>query len=308
MDILFLGTGSAWRLPEHSCRCMICTKMLELKEERTRTSIQITTPQKILIDPGPDLITHMKRYNLETPDLILITHEHGDHYIGIDDLLAFKRSVLREAWKLIPVYATEATWRTIDIRFGYLAGSLFTKRIVEPGKQIRFGNTVITPFKTFHGPTAEGSVGYVIEENREGQAPVKLVYTSDFMEVETDYELIHNPDVLIIQSHWLNEPVENRPFHMSLQRALGFIKKWNPRKQIFLVHISGGDQIPGDPYNDTVKKAPPLNPMTDPKQGKPYTVPLCQEDWNKLVAKICVDNSLSCGITVPRDGDGFSIS
>lgn len=307
MDILFLGTGSAWRLPEHSCRCMICTRMLELNEERTRTSIEITTSQKILIDPGPDLITHMKRYNLETPDLILITHEHGDHYIGIDDLLAFKRSGLREAWKLIRVYATETTWRTIDGRFSYLAGSLFAKRIIEPGKQIWCGKTSITPFKTFHGPTAEGSVGYVIEEIREGRDPVKLVYTSDFMSVEIEPESINNPDVLIIQSHWLNEPVENRPCHMSLQRALDFIKKWNPRKQIFLVHISGGDQVPGDFYNDSVKKAPALNPMTDPKSGKPYPVPLCQEDWNKLVAKISEDNSLSCLMTVPKDGDSFSI-
>ena len=36
MDILFLGTGSAWRLPEYSCGCMICKKMNELEEETDR--------------------------------------------------------------------------------------------------------------------------------------------------------------------------------------------------------------------------------------------------------------------------------
>ncbi len=41
MEIRFLGTGSAWRLPEHSCRCAICEKMAQLGEERTRTSIEI---------------------------------------------------------------------------------------------------------------------------------------------------------------------------------------------------------------------------------------------------------------------------
>ena len=306
MDILFLGTGSAWRLPEYSCRCMICQKMTELKEERTRTSIRVTTSREILIDPGPDLLFHMRRFKLQAPDLILITHEHGDHYLGMDDLLAYKRSQPPDSWRPIPVYATETAWQTIGLRFGYLLGSIFEKRVTEPGVDINIDDTSITPFKTVHGKTARGSVGYVIRETPEDKDFKKLVYTSDFIDVETDSSILHDPDVLIIQSHWLNEPVENRPSHMSLQRALDFIKKWRPSKRMFLVHISGGDQVPGDPFNNTVKKTPPIKPMMDPRTQKPYSVPMCQQDWDNLAIKLCEDNSLSCPMTVPKDGEAFT--
>lgn len=306
MDILFLGTGSAWRLPEYSCRCMICQRMNELGQERTRTSIQILTSVRILVDPGPDLLIHMNRYKLEAPDAVLITHEHGDHYLGMDDLLAYKRALPPDAWKPIPVYATETAWQTIGIRFGYLLGSLFEKRISEPGVDINVGNTFITPFKTFHGKTAKGSVGYVIREMDASENCKKLVYTSDFVDIESDCPILYEPEVLIIQSHWLNEPLENRPFHMSLQRGLDFIKKWRPTNRIFLVHISGGDQVPGDPHNSSVKKTPPVKPMTDPLTQTAYPIPLCQEDWERLAVRFCNDYSLSCPMIVPKDGDVFS--
>ncbi len=307
MEIRFLGTGSAWRLPEHSCECVICKKMAQLGEERTRTSVEISASLRILIDPGPDILEHMKRYGLRVPDLVLITHEHGDHYLGMDDLLAYRRSHTREDWSPIPVYASEITWRTVETRFGYLLGSLFEKRIIEPGATIQIGDTSIMSFKTFHGKTAEGSVGYVIIEKRPNLEDIKVVYTSDFIEVPVDVPELQNPDALIIQSHWFNEPVENRPSHMSLQRALGFIKKWKPTKRIFLVHISGGDQVPGDPCNYTVKKAAPLDPMKDLNTLEVYPIPLCQEDWSNVTSKIAEGASLPCRITVPKDGDVFTM-
>lgn len=306
MDILFLGTGSAWRLPEYSCDCMICRKMNELGEERTRTSIQIETSLKILIDPGPDMLTHMKRYKLEKPDLILVTHEHGDHFLGMDELLAYRRAVEREEWEPIPVYASETAWAAIEHRFGYLLGPLFDKKICYPGSKISIGDTGIIPFKTAHGPSAKGSVGYVVRRENSCLGSKTLVYTSDFVDIETQIPEMLEPDILVIQSHWLNEPLENRPFHMSLQRAMSFIRKWKPTGQIFLVHISGADQVPGDPRNNSVKKAAPKEPMLDPKSKRVYNIPLCQDDWDKLVERISRDYELACKMTVPRDGDLFS--
>jgi hypothetical protein len=41
---------------------------------------------------------------------------------------------------------------------------------------------------------------------------------------------------------------------MSFQRAVEFIKLWEPQKETFLVHIGDGDPIPGDPANRLLKK------------------------------------------------------
>ncbi len=299
MEIVFLGTGAAWSLPEYSCRCEACTKMLELGEERTRTSILFRGRESVLIDCSPDIRSQMWRNNVERPDLILITHEHGDHYLGLDDLLVFRRSMPKDLWRPIPVYATEDSWGTIETRFGYLLGSLIEKRIVLPGKPLERDRMKITPFKTFHGPTAKGSVGYVLEETN--QDHFKLVYTSDFMTLVDEPEILMKPDVLIMQSHWLNEPEINRPYHMSFQKAIDYINRWSPKRS-YLVHISDGDQIPDDPANSFLKKYVPAKRITHPISGKPYAVPRCQEEWQEVVNAISSDYNLPGRIIVARDG------
>jgi phosphoribosyl 1,2-cyclic phosphate phosphodiesterase len=159
----------------------------------------------------------------------------------------------------------------------------------------------ITPFKTNHGPSAAGSVGYVFEEAPESGART-LVYTSDFLEISCDASVVQQPRVLIIQSHWLNEPLENRPYHMSFQRALEFIREWNPLDRVYLVHVSDGDQVPGDPCNGYLKKYPPRAPMTDPVNGSPYAVPRCASEWQTTVDRIRSDYGISVPIVVASDG------
>ncbi|MBM4327081.1 MAG: MBL fold metallo-hydrolase [Deltaproteobacteria bacterium] len=300
MEILFLGTGSAWSLPEHSCRCAICLEMRRRGEERARTSFLVESDETLLVDCGPDIQRQMKAYDVGRPDAVLITHEHADHFLGVDDLLAFRRSVPRDAWVPIPMYATATCWKAIDMRFGYLVGSLLEKREAVPGNPLEGLALRVTPFKTFHGPTAAGSVGYVIEENR-GNSSRKLVYTSDFLRVDAEPPLLLDPDVLIIQSHWLNEPMNNRPYHMSFQRAIDYIRRWKPMKGAYLVHISAGDQVVGDPANNALNKSEPLSPLLSPLTGEPYPVPTCQAEWEAVIDRIRRELDLP-PVVVAKDG------
>lgn len=301
MEILFLGTGSAWAVPEHSCACAICSRMLAKGEERTRTSILVRGSESILMDCGPDLRIQMKANQMERPDAVLITHEHLDHFGGLDDLLAFRRSMPRESWKPIPVYATDQCWKAIEVRFGYLLGSLIEQRLAVPGVQLEGLKTRVIPFKTYHGPSAAGSVGYVLEEQVSGQ-DFKIVYTSDFSRLEAEPPLLMEPDVLIIQSHWLNEPRENRPNHMSFQRAVDYIRKWNPLAATYLVHLSDADQVPEDPCNNFLKKSAPLAPLAEPGSGLAYPIPTCQAEWQDVIDKICTDHDVDGPVIVPHDG------
>jgi phosphoribosyl 1,2-cyclic phosphate phosphodiesterase len=302
MEITFLGTGSAWSVPEHSCRCAICRKMTALGERRTRTSLLVRGIETILVDCGPDVNLQMRRSGMTRPDAVIITHEHGDHYLGMDDLLAFRRSVPKDAWAPIPVYATERSWQSIEPRFGYLLGSLIEKRTVVPGLPLQGIGTRIIPFKTFHGAFAAGSVGYVLEDDSIGDKTFRLVYTSDLIRVEEEIPELSEPDILIIQSHWLNEPRENRPNHMSFQRAMDYINAWRPRIASYLVHISDADQVPGDPCNNFLKKLAPLSPLSDPATGEPYPIPTCHEEWQKSVDRICSDYGAPGRVLVAYDG------
>ncbi len=298
MEIRFLGTGSAWGVPEHSCECFICKRMTELGEERTRTSFLVIGEESILVDCGPDVRRQMLRLAVQRPDAVLITHEHADHFLGLDDLLAFRRATPRDAWTLIPVYATEMTWASVEARFGYLVGSLIDKRLAVPERPLEGLRTKVRPFKTLHGPTAPGSVGYVIE----GKGDPGIVYTSDFIGLDREPEFLFNPDILIIQSHWLNEPERNRPHHMSFQCAIEYIARWRPRRATYLVHVSAGDHVEGDSANNSLGKWRPKAPLPEPATGRPYPVPLCQADWQRLVDGIAEDYGLPRPIFVARDG------
>lgn len=301
MEIVFLGTGSAWCVPEHSCDCAVCVQMKALGELRTRTAILIRGAETVLVDCGPDIRSQMISQGVQRPDLILITHEHADHFLGLDDLLAFRRSTPPDAWTPIPVYATEEAWKAIELRFGYLVGSLIEKRFVLPGSSLERQNMRITPFKTDHGASAPGSVGYVIEERVEKRW-IKVVYTSDFVRLNEEPEILHQPDVLIMQSHWFNEPIQNRPSHMSFQFGKEYIKRWSPTTSTYLVHLSDGDQVPGDLCNSYLKKIPPRAPLADPNSMLPYPVPRSSAEWQEVVEKVCKDYGLPEPVVVARDG------
>jgi len=297
MRLTFLGTGSAWRLPEIGCDCAICAEMRRRGETRSRTSLYLEAGERILVDCGPDIAGQWAANSLAGVDAVLITHEHGDHYLGLDDLEALRRSTEPAKWHPVPVYATEAAWETIEQRFGYLLGKALERRVAQPGKPLGGLKTRIVPFKTFHGPVARGAVGYVMTAGK-----TKLVYTSDLLHIQEGGRLLRQPQVLVIQANWVNEPRVNHPSHLSLQRALAMIHDWEPQGRVFLVHISDGDPVLGDPANVYLKKVPSADPLRNPRTGEPYPIPTCQEQWQELAIQVFADRGIKVPVQVAWDG------
>jgi phosphoribosyl 1,2-cyclic phosphate phosphodiesterase len=304
MELIFLGTGGAWGLPEHDCPCATCRHLRAIGEHRTRAGLWITAAGRhLLIDPGPDLRAQLMRENLPRPHAVLIGHEHGDHYLGLDDLLCFRRNLPRHQWRPIPTYASEATWQEVERRFGYLLGSLLEKRLAFPGRPLAgepFGQGLTCwPVKTDHGPMPKGSVGFVLEV-QEGGRTLRVGYTGDLVGTPQP-EAFAGLDLLVCQCHFLNEPVHNRPHHLSLQRALPLLARWRPGRVVF-THLSCQDVIPGDePANRMLKKYPPAEPLRDP-QGRPYPIPRDQAQWQETVRRVLADQGLEIPATVAHDG------
>jgi phosphoribosyl 1,2-cyclic phosphate phosphodiesterase len=266
-------------------------------ESRSRTALYLETRERILIDCGPDIARQWEANGLRGLDAVLISHEHGDHYLGLDELVALRRSSKPTRWRPIATYATAAAWEVIEQRFGYLLEKTLEKRLAVPGEPLSGLETRVIPFKTFHGPVATGAVGYVFEDSGK-----RLIYTSDLLRVEAQEDLLHRPHVLVIQSHWLNEPQVNRPSLLSLQRALPMIAAWEPAEKVFLVHISDADPVPGDPANDFLKKVTPGDPLLDPRTNQPYPIPTCQEEWQEVAERVFEDNGILVPVQVAYDG------
>jgi hypothetical protein len=83
---------------------------------------------------------------------------------------------------------------------------------------------------------------------------------------------------------------------------MDYIKRWKPREAVYLVHISDMDLVPGDSGNTFMKKIPPRSPLTIPGSDVPYPVPICRDEWQGVMDRICKDYELPCPIIVSRDG------
>ena len=87
MKLKFLGTGTSQGIPVIGSTHPVCLST-NPKDKRLRSSVMITDDEgkKILIDCGPDFRQQMLTNQESNVDALLITHEHNDHIIGLDDL------------------------------------------------------------------------------------------------------------------------------------------------------------------------------------------------------------------------------
>ncbi len=303
MDITFLGTGGAWGVPELNCNCAICLEMRANRERRDRTSILLTeNDATLLIDCGPDAKEQLSRNRVKRIDGVLISHEHNDHYIGLDELFVYKRVLPKEDFSPIPVYSTAKTREVIEARFAYLEKLGVIRFVeIEPEQWFQQGPFRVFPFKTDHGAFAKGSVGFMVQGRDRSGHEVRFLYTSDFADILDMPSALLGCDCLVMQSFWLNEPVENRPSHMSFQNAIEYIKRLKPLKHTFLVHMGDADRVPGDPANHMAKKYEPKNPLSPPHGNEPYPIPGSQSQWQNTVDRILADYGVPYNVTVAHD-------
>lgn len=111
-----------------------------------------------IVDPGGNaeqILAKIKQNNLDVK-LILLTHGHFDHVMGVQDLLA--------AYPGLPVYITEADYPEARDggQFGYSMGEVASVRFYDEGDTVELGNLKIDVLRTpGHTP---GSVTLRVED------------------------------------------------------------------------------------------------------------------------------------------------
>ncbi|RYC23723.1 MBL fold metallo-hydrolase [Ciceribacter ferrooxidans] len=199
-----------------------------------------------VIDTGPDFRAQMIAAGVRHIDGVIYTHGHADHLHGIDDL----RGYFINRSQRIPIYADPETMARIRQGFGYCletpVGSNYPPiaepRLIEdferPVEITGKGGTIrFRPLMQRHGDIPSlglriGDVAYCCD-------------VSDFPE-ETIAKL-QGLDVLVIDAL----QYRHHPSHLSLEQALGWIERLEPKRSI-LTHM----HVPLD-YETVMGETPP---------------------------------------------------
>lgn len=226
MKLKFLGTGTSQGIPVIGCQDPVCLSN-DLKDKRLRTSALITTDEdkKILIDCGPDFRQQMISNQERSLDAVLITHEHNDHIIGLDDL----RPLIFNNKKDMPLYCSQRVSHEIMQRFPYAFSNekypgapSFELNIIN--HKFTIFNEEITPISVMHGKLP--IFGYKIKN---------LAYITDANFIsDEEKENLKNLDVLIINCL---RKEKTHHSHYILPEILNLVGELQP-KQTYLTHIS----------------------------------------------------------------------
>lgn len=226
MKLKFLGTGTSQGVPIIGSNHPVCLSN-NPKDKRLRCSALITTENnlKILIDCGPDFRQQMLVNKESNIDAILVTHEHNDHIIGLDDL----RPIIFRNNKNTPIYCLQRTAEEIKQRFPYAfseekypGAPSFELNIID--KTFYIENIKVTPINVLHNQLP--ILGFKIKN---------LAYLTDTSFIpEKEISKLLNLDILIINC--LRKEKEH-PAHFILPDVLKIIDHLKPKKA-YLTHLS----------------------------------------------------------------------
>lgn len=170
--VTILGCGGSAGVPSIGNHWGKCDPT-EVKNRRTRSSILLQTEKtSIVVDTGPDFREQLNREDVNTIDAALLTHAHGDHINGLDELrvLRFRNQ------KLMPLYASPETLQGLRKRFSYLfdgGNSDIYPQVIEPhdienGQGFHVGDIPVQTFAQDHGVCTAtgyrfGDFGYSVD-------------------------------------------------------------------------------------------------------------------------------------------------
>jgi phosphoribosyl 1,2-cyclic phosphate phosphodiesterase len=240
LTIRFLGTGTSQGVPVIACNCDVC-KSTDKRDHRLRSSILISTQlTDVVIDVGPDFRQQMLRAEQQKLDAVVLTHEHNDHVIGMDDLRPF--NFIQKS--NMPIYGAQHVLLEIQDRFKYAfvenpypGAPKFELHAIDKNATFDIGDLQFQSVEVLHGKLP--ILGYRVKN---------FAYLTDVKTIPEDQlKKLEDLDCLVISALY------RRPHrsHLNLEDAVKLVKQINP-KQAFFTHISHG--------MGTMKQVKPLLP------------------------------------------------
>lgn len=248
MRLTILGTGTSTGVPQVGCTCPVCTSS-DPRDKRLRCSALLEGDggECILIDCSADFRQQVLNFQALHPatlrevgsgdpdnphhlrlfpiDALLITHEHADHTVGIDDLRPF------QVFGDVCIYAEETVANNLRQRLPYCFRTnkypgvpSIELRHIRPHEELTIGGISILPLRVMHGNLP--ILGFIFNN--------RVAYITDMKSIpEEDEALLKSIDTLIVNGL----RVQPHNTHQSISEAVAFAQRVGAR-QTWLTHFS----------------------------------------------------------------------
>jgi phosphoribosyl 1,2-cyclic phosphate phosphodiesterase len=224
-----LGCGTSTGVPKIGNDWGRCDPA-EPRNRRLRSSILVESGgATVLVDCGPDLRQQLLEADVSHLDAVIVTHTHGDHCHGIDEL----RPVSAARSGPVPLYGRPDDLGELRQRFRYaFAQSDFYRPIVEAnviGDAEAFGKASVRFVDQPHGgPT---SLGLRFDEGSKS-----VVYAIDFSDLTDDMATLYQGADVWIADCLTRMP---HPTHAHLEGVLGWARDLRVGA-LYLTHMGNG--------------------------------------------------------------------
>lgn len=229
MKARILGCGTSTGVPKIGNEWGQCDPA-EPRNRRLRSSILVESGgARVLVDCGPDLRAQLLAADVSSLDGLIVTHDHGDHVHGIDDL----RPIAAKLKAPVPVYARAAVLDGLKQRFAYaFEPSEFYRPICE-GRPLTddlpVGGSLARFVDQPHGATS--SLGMRFDEGDES-----IAYAIDFNDFTDDMAVLYEGVGVLVADCLTRSP---HPTHAHLDALLGWARDCKVG-QLYLTHMGNG--------------------------------------------------------------------
>jgi phosphoribosyl 1,2-cyclic phosphate phosphodiesterase len=222
------------------CDCSTC-RSTDARDRRLRPSIflQLDDGTAVLVDAGPDFRQQALVHGIRRVDLILFTHGHADHILGLDDVRRFNFMQKRP----MPCCGDARTIGEVRQVFSYA---------FNPATQKGGGLPQIETF-VVHGPFCAGRQEVIPVPLLHGERPIlgyrfgDFAYLTDCSRIpDASWALLDGLDVLVIDA--LRE--RPHPTHFTLEEAIAASRRLGARRTWFthmcheLPHAATVERLP----------------------------------------------------------------
>lgn len=229
MKVRILGCGTSTGVPKIGNEWGRCDPA-EPRNRRLRSSIMVESKGKrVLVDCGPDLRAQLLGAEVGTLDALIVTHDHGDHVHGIDDL----RPIAAAIDGPVPVYGRLDTLEGLAGRFAYaFRQSDFYRPIVEAreiGDNLEIGGMTMRFVDQPHGGMT--TLGIRFDESSKS-----LAYAIDFNNFTDEMAALYQGVDVLIADCLTRTP---HPTHAHLDAVIGWARDCRVGR-LYLTHMGNG--------------------------------------------------------------------